>query len=128
MAGLAMGTGAMLMLLGIIGYSASGGASFTALIPTGFGLVFMILGFVARNPLLRKHAMHGAAGLALLGLVATFSGFLKAFALIGGGMVERPQAVIAQGVMALLCLVFLSFAVRSFIKARRAPKNPAGNP
>lgn len=128
MAGLAMGTGAILILLGIIGYGASGGASITALIPAGFGVVFTILGFVARNSSLRKHAMHGAAGLALVGLVATFSGFLKAFTLIGGGMVERPQAVVAQGVMALVCFVFLAFAVRSFVQARRAPKNPAGNP
>jgi hypothetical protein len=122
MAGLAIGVGVILTLLGVIGYFASGGASATALIPAGFGVLFMILGLIARNQARRKHAMHGAAVLALVGLAATFTGALKAFTLMGGGTVERPQAVIAQGVMALLCLVFLIFAIRSFIQARRTPK------
>jgi hypothetical protein len=125
MAGLAIGVGVILTLLGVIGYFASGGASATALIPAGFGVLFMILGLVARNQAWRKHAMHGAAVLGLVGLAATFTGALKAFTLMGGGTVERPQAVIAQGVMALLCLVFLIFAVRSFIQARRTPKDPS---
>lgn len=125
MAGLAIGVGVILTLLGIMGYFASGGASATALIPAGFGVLFMILGLVARNHARRKHAMHGAAVLALVGLAATFTGALKAFTLMGGGTVERPQAVIAQGVMALLCLVFLIFAIRSFMQARRTPKDPA---
>lgn len=125
MAGLTIGIGVILTLLGVIGYFASGGTSVTALIPTAFGVLFIILGLVARNQARRKHAMHGAAVLALVGFVATFSGALKAFTLIAGGSVERPQAVVAQGVMALLCLVFLIFAVRSFIRARRAPKDAA---
>lgn len=125
MVGLAIGTGVILTLLGVIGYFASGGASVTALIPAAFGVLFMILGLVARNQARRKHAMHGAAVLALVGLVATFSGALKAFTLIAGESVERPQAVVAQGVMALLCLVFLIFAVRSFIRARRSPEDAA---
>lgn len=122
MAGVAIGVGVLLTLLGVVGYFASGGASVTALIPAGFGVLFMILGFVARNQARRKHAMHGMAVLALVGLVATFNGALKALSLLGGGAVERPQAVIAQGVMALLCLVFLILAIRSFIQARRAPR------
>jgi len=128
MIGLTMGVGVVLTLLGVIGYFASGGASVTALIPAGFGILFLILGFIGRNVTLRKHAMHGAAVVSLIGLVATFSGFLKVFSLIGGETLERPQAVIAQAVMALLCLVFLIFAVRSFIQARRTRQSsPQGS-
>jgi len=128
MAGLAMAVGVVLTLLGVIGYFASGGASATALIPAGFGILYLILGFIARNPAMRKHAMHGAAVISLIGLVATFPGFLKVFSLIGGETLERPQAVIAQAVMALVCLVFLIFAVRSFIQARRSGQSsPQGS-
>jgi len=34
----------------------------------------------------------------------------------------RPAAVTVQAIMAILCLVFLIFAVKSFIDARRAKR------
>jgi hypothetical protein len=51
------------------------------------------------------------------------SGIPKILTIMGGGELERPAAAVAQGLMALLCLIFLVFAVRSFIVARRARKN-----
>ncbi len=122
MVGLSLGIGLILIFLGASGYCLSGGASLTALIPAAFGVLYLVFGFIARTPSKRKHAMHGAAALSLIGLLATFTGFLKIFTLIGGGTVERPQAVIAQAVMALLCLIFLVFATRSFIQARSNPE------
>jgi len=63
-----VGLGVILFLLGIVGYILVDGASKTALIPSFFGVVFIILGGLAvANLNLRKHLMHGAAGLALLG-------------------------------------------------------------
>jgi hypothetical protein len=119
MAGISIGIGAALTLLGIIGYAASGAASVTALIPAAFGILLTALGILARNERLRKHAMHAAALLAILGFAATVSGFVKLFTLIGGGTVERPSAVVAQSIMAVLCAVFVVMAIRSFILARR---------
>lgn len=108
------------MILGIIGYVGSGMASLTALIPAGFGLLLLILGMVARDPGKRKHAMHFAAMLGLLGFAGTAGGLMKAFRLFGGEDVDRPNAVIAQAVMAILMLVFVAICVRSFIQARRS--------
>jgi len=119
MAGVSIGIGIALTLLGIVGYAASGAASVTALIPAAFGIALTVLGILARNEQLRKHAMHGAALLAVIGFAATVSGFVKLFTLLGGGTVERPWAVVAQSIMAVLCAVFVVMCVSSFILARR---------
>ena len=115
-----IGYGLVLLLLGVGGYLGSGGASITALIPAFLGLPLTVLGFLARNERMLKHAMHGAAALALIGVLGTLGGLAKLPALIFGGDVERPQAVVAQSVMALLSIVFIVLCVRSFIAARRA--------
>ncbi len=111
--------GVCLIFLGIIPYFATGMESLTALIPTAFGLVFLGLGITARKESIYKHVMHTAAILALLGLGGSFGGLLDIFTMLGGGSVERPNAAIAQSLMAFFCIVFLAAAVRSFINARK---------
>jgi len=113
--------GILLCLLGILSYTLSDGASWTALIPALFGIPLFFLGFFARNEKARKHLMHVAVIVALLGFLGSIPGLLALPTLIGGGELARPGAVAAQSVMALLCLVFVVFAVRSFIQARRTP-------
>ncbi len=109
-----------LTVLGIVGYMGSGGASITALNPAAFGMLFLILGAVAMNPARRKHAMHGAAMLGLIGGLATISGLVKFLRMLGGEEVARPDAVRAQAIMCVLCLVFVALCVKSFIDARRS--------
>jgi fluoride ion exporter CrcB/FEX len=97
-----------------------GSASLTALIPALFGLILAALGAAAQSmENLRKHIMHGAVVIGLLGFLATASSFLKIPALIAG-TAERPAAVVSQLIMALICLVFVILSVKSFIDARRA--------
>lgn len=111
--------GACLIVLGLVGYFATDRVSMTALIPTWFGIVFVILGALASKAGFRKHAMHAAAALAVLGLLGTIPGVIKLFRRLGGAEIERPEAAIAQSVMAVLCVVFIIFCVRSFRQARR---------
>jgi hypothetical protein len=111
--------GVILIGLGAIGFLATGREHPTALIPAFAGIVFLILGVVARNPGARKHAMHAAAALALLGFFGTVPGLIKFFRMLGGTEVSRPAAVRAQAIMAVLCLLFVILCVRSFIAARR---------
>ncbi|HVR95843.1 MAG TPA: hypothetical protein VMW27_04465 [Thermoanaerobaculia bacterium] len=113
--------GLLLIVLGVGSYFVTGQASKTALIPALFGVPILLCGVVALRDHLRRHAMHGAAALALLGFLGSAPGLLKAFTLLGGGEVARPAAVTAQATMALLSLVFLVLCIRSFINARRAP-------
>jgi hypothetical protein len=104
-----------LLLLGISSYLLTGRASTTALIPAYFGAVLGLLGRLARREHLRKHAMHGAALLALIGLAGAL------FSLFRAPLGSRsPVAEGAQALMAVLMAVFLVLSVRSFIAARRA--------
>jgi len=112
--------GALLILLGVIGYFGSGQSSPTALIPAGFGLALVICGALARKEHLLKHAMHGAAMVGLLGFLGTASSLLSLPALLTGGELERPMAVASRSVMAVLCAVFVALCVKSFIDVRKA--------
>ena len=114
-----IGLGIILIVLGLIGFFATGSQSVTALIPSFFGIVFLILGVVARKESARKMVMHIAMVIALLGLIGTFSGLIKFFALITGGEVTRPAAVIAQTIMALLLIFYLVSGIKTFIDARK---------
>jgi fucose 4-O-acetylase-like acetyltransferase len=124
MSRLSIGTGIILTVLGLGGYAFSGGVSPTALIPAAFGILFIVFGYLARKESMRRHAMHGAALLSLLGIIGSFKGTVAAVTMLGGGVVERPQAAIAQAVMAVTCFVFLVLAIRSFVNARLKPAPP----
>lgn len=112
----ALVTGISLVVTGAGGYAAF--RSPTALIPIGFGVLFLICGLVARKEPLRKHAMHAAAAVALLGFLPSAPGLLGIPALLAGEA-ARPAAVVLRSIMAVLCLGFLAVAVRSFVAARR---------
>src|SRR5262245_2670059 len=108
--------GSILALLGIGFYFGTGQASPTALIPTGFGVLFIICGLLARNPKMRMHAMHGAALFALLGVLAPVGRAVPA--VIKGKPINA--AIIEMGLMGLISAVFLVMCIRSFIAARKA--------
>jgi hypothetical protein len=114
--------GVSLVVLGLGAYLVTGRESVTALIPAFFGLPVVGLGVAAlMREAWRKHAMHGAAGLALLGLLGTAKAVPNLLYLlsVGSAHVERPAAVVVQSLMALLCVAYLYFSIRSFIEARR---------
>ena len=119
MQNLTLSLGILLSVLGLASYFGTGQESITALIPMFFGIVFIILGFVAKNENFRKHAMHGAAGLALLGALGSARGIPGVIDIIQGAEVARPLAIYAQTAMFLMCLVFIYKAVQSFREARK---------
>lgn len=113
--------GIILIILGLVSYFGISSESITALIPAFLGIPILILGFLALNEKYLKHAMHGAAVLVLLGFGGTVGGLIKFFRMLGGEVFESPSpsALTVQAIMAILCLIFLIFAIKSFIDARR---------
>ena len=109
-----------LLALGLGLYFATGMQSVTALIPAFLGLAFGLCALAATTERRRKHAMHAAAVLALLGVGGSVTGIPAALRHLGGEAIERPEAAWGRTVMALLCLAFLVLAIRSFVQARRA--------
>ncbi len=120
MATITIGLGLVLIALGVGGYFGTGRESLTALIPVIFGLPLMLLGMVALKEQMRKHAMHAAAVIGLLGFAGTVRGLMKLPVLLTGGELARPAAVAVQAAMAIACLLFVVSCAWSFIKARRA--------
>ena len=110
--------GRLLVLLGIIGYGYGiygGNASFTAFIPAAFGIVLMLLGHIAvAKESLRKHLMHAAVIVALLGFIMPAGRLVSRL-----GDLAMSAAVVSQVAMALICLVFVILAVKSFADARQ---------
>jgi hypothetical protein len=111
--------GAILMVLGVGGYVLSGMASPTALIPAFFGMVISGLGYYGRHEHTRKTAMHLAMGVALVGILGSARGLMGLPAVLSGGDVERPVAVISQSVMAVVLIWYLFMGIQSFRAARR---------
>jgi uncharacterized membrane protein len=120
MAKLSIVWGIIFILMGLYGYFGISSESITALIPTFFGIPLLILGWIGLNEKYLKHTMHFAAMLNLLGFAGTISGLIKFFQMLGGAETARPAAVTVQAIMAILCLIFLILAVKSFIDARKS--------
>ncbi len=118
-----MALGSLLFLIGVGFYFGTGATSVTALIPAFLGIPIEIAGLAARRESWRKHAMHVAVLLALLGFLGSARGLLQLPALLTGAELARPAAVAAQSITAVLCLVFVGLAVNSFIQARREDRN-----
>ncbi len=115
--------GAALIVLGIAAYILTAAESITALIPMFFGLPLVALGQLGQKQEdKRKHYMHAAAGIALLGFLGTVGAIRFALYLVSVGPVhvDNPPAVIARSIMAVLCGIYLYYSVKSFRAARKA--------
>ena len=85
MVGLTSGIGALLVVVGVGGYVMTGAASPTALIPAALGAVLLALAAWGRSERSRKHAMHGAMAVAVIGIAGTARGLMQLPTLLGGG-------------------------------------------
>lgn len=110
----------ILIALGVIFYAITG--SGTSLIASGFGLVVFGLAVGAGRDSLRKHMMHGAALVALLGVLGNGDAVMSLPALLSGEEVERYYAVISRSLMAVVSVLYLALSINSFLAARRARK------
>jgi sulfite exporter TauE/SafE len=125
----AMTFGLLFIFLGLGYFVGTGSEHLTALIPTFLGFVVLILGLLARKDRLRKHAMHAAAALGLLGFLGgAYRGFPGLVAMLSGTEIERPAAAIESSLMAVGCLVFVLLCVKSFIDARRRRTQQPADP
>ena len=121
MAPFALLFGGLLVALGLIGYCDPGllgesdKVSPTALIPAWIGAVLIACGLVVfLKPGLRKHVMHVAA---LVGLIGFAGGFMPLFR---SGFNFNKASAVSGMLMIGLSGLFLGLCVKSFIDARKA--------
>jgi hypothetical protein len=123
MARIAILFGILLIVLGLVGYFAPEtlgnlgpkGNSPTALIPAGIGGVLLICGLIVElAPAMRRHVMHFAA---IVGLLGAVGGVMPIMSNKG----DFAMAGAVSGVlMIVLCGLFVVLCVRSFVLARIA--------
>lgn len=123
MAKLTITFGVVLILLGLLGFFATGHHAPTALIPAIAGLILAALGALANTEDAKKRMlyMHIAVTIGLLGFLGTAKSIVDYIQMVvGGRQFPHPVAVEEKAAMAGVLLVFVALCVRSFISARRA--------
>jgi hypothetical protein len=122
MAKLTTGFGILLIVLGILGFVATGSAHPTALIPVGIGLLFVLFGIMANSPDSKKRMlwMHISVTVALLVFLGMIPACIDVIRLSRGVSFPYPAAVEEKAALGLFCLIYVLFCVRSFINARRS--------
>ncbi len=110
--------GAVLTLAGVLGYVLTGAESLTALIPSAVGVLLIICGLLARNERFRRHAIHAALLVAVIGVLGSVMNVVR-LGEVFAGTAERPTAVVLSTVMFVVLIVYIAAGVRSFIAARR---------
>jgi uncharacterized membrane protein (UPF0136 family) len=113
--------GVLLVADGVIGYvqQESGSASPTALIPAAIGGVLLVCGLLAFKDNLRKHVMHLAVLVGLLGALGGFMPLIRQYNKNNSFDPAIPSAVSGE-IMILVCGIFVALCVKSFIDARKA--------
>ena len=123
--------GVLLCALSVVTLVLTGGEvkSVSIFIPCFVGVPLILSGILAAaRPGARKHAMHAAAMLGLLGgLAALGRGIPQALKIMRGEEVELlPVAMVWA--MTLICITFVFVCVESFISARKARLSQADSP
>lgn len=124
MAKVTIGFGIGFIVLGIAAYVLTGMSSMTALIPSFFGVLFVILGGLGLvpNKIVYMIAMHVAPLLALVAIAGTAKGVPQAIGLIE---TDRPAAAVTQAIMCVASIVLFGLYINSFVQARKKRKAEA---
>ena len=95
------------------------GPSKTALIPAVVGLALMLCGTLSFDSKMKKHALHGAAAVGLLGFVLSLVPISMKMGSIMAGDPIKTGTWFSIG-MSVLCLLYVIMSISSFIAARKA--------
>lgn len=122
--------GVGLVLYGIMTFTRSETQSPTAAMPAYFGGALLVCGALAYcKESLRKHAMHVAALVGLVGLIGGLAMGAKHLPkLVAGDLANDPVTLNkawAQNMLGLICGIYFIACVHSFVQARLARKKAA---
>jgi len=104
--------------LGVIAYN-QGFQSVTVLIPSFIGAIIAFCGFLALDEKKRKHAMHAAVTVGLLGGLACISQGAGQLMKLGTDKAPSIDKLASVWITGALCIVFVGLCIQSFIAARK---------
>jgi hypothetical protein len=122
--------GAALAGYGAYSYAIAVEKSPTALIPSYIGAAFIVLGVLALKAGVRKHAMHVAAVVGLIGFLGgAWKGLPALPALLVGDLAGKElNKAMSQNLLAFVCLGFVLLCIGSFVRARARRRQAAAAP
>jgi hypothetical protein len=110
--------GALMVMLGTGGFAVTRDAG--TLPPAIIGLVLLVVGWMGRRGLTRVLLAVGT-GIATLGMIGT-AAYLPAVArLMAGQPLPHAGRIVVLAGTGLLCFVYVTMGVRSFVRAERSP-------
>lgn len=109
--------GAILTVMGIVSYVATGAVSVTALIPTFVGVLLLICAAIGRRSALHRASSYAALVIALLGAAGTLMNVAELGDLFAG-TAANPAAVIVSTIMFLVLVFYLVMGVRLVVGRR----------
>jgi fluoride ion exporter CrcB/FEX len=104
--------------LGVIAYN-GGFQSITVLIPSFIGAIIAICGLLALDEKKRKHAMHAAVLVGLLGGLACIGQGSAQLMKLGTDKAPSIDKLASVWTTGALCVVFVGLCIQSFIAARK---------
>jgi hypothetical protein len=112
--------GGLLVVLGVVGYLATGATSLTALIPSLVGVLLLACAAIAvRRPASSRHAVHAALAIALVAAIGSLRNVAQLGDLLAGSA-ANPGAVVVSTIMFVHLVGYVGAGVRSFVAARRS--------
>jgi uncharacterized membrane protein HdeD (DUF308 family) len=114
--------GVLLVIVGVIGFIATGSYHPRALIPCALGFALILSGLVGRNDHLHHRAMQIAMLVALFGFGGTVTAFAKFGEIVRFGTANNGAAPLAKMTTGFLCAIFLMRCLQSFLDAGLAKK------
>lgn len=114
MAILTITIGAILTVMGIAAYVATGAVSITALIPSFVGVLLLMCAALGRRSALRRPSMYAALVIAVLGAAGTLMNVAELGDLFAG-TAANPAAIIVSTIMFLVLVFYLVMGVRALV-------------
>ena len=110
-----------LFFLGMLSYFLTSGVSLTAFIPSVFGLLIFGINFILKYVGSSKILLHSMIVIVLIGLLGSFSGIIHLISLFSSTLNEGENfsAPISKSLMAIGCIIYLFWGVKSFVQARK---------
>ena len=105
--------GSLLILLGVAAFYGANFEDIKALIPSFFGVCFVIFGLLARKESLHDYMMRASLGFSLLGALIGLPGVWDLIGMLSGKEVEATPSSYGRIALFLMCSMYIAASIKN---------------